>query len=325
MSANGEELAATLSSVVAPGPSAPAGVGALGGARSRHALSRLRALYELGKPNLSALVVITAVLGFYLASPEGHPLQWVRLISLVLGTALTAFGACALNMVLERDLDRQMLRTRGRPIPSGRVTAEQALLYSGASFASGFGILALGAGLIPALLSALTLVVYGLIYTPLKRRGPVAIAVGAIPGAIPPVMGWAAVTGEVGWGGLALFAILFCWQFPHFLALAFMYREDYARAGFRFLAEGDEDGAVTGRQIAIGCAVLLLCSLVPALLGLTGHLYLLGALVAGALFLAAGIGVARRSSLANARRAFFASITYLPALLALLVLDRLLS
>lgn len=283
--------------------------------------ARVRAFYELGKPNLSTLVVITSVLGFYLASSGS--LAWVPLVFLVAGTALTAAGACALNMYIERDLDRVMLRTRSRPIPSGRVSPEAALAFSLLSFSSGFGVLWVACGVYPAALSLVTALIYGFVYTPLKRRGPISIWIGAIPGAIPPVMGWSAVTGEIGAGGLALFAILFAWQFPHFLALAYMYREDYARAGFRFLPEGDHDGRLAGRQIALGCVGLLLASLGPAVLGLTGPVYLAGALVAGLFFLAAGIRVARRSTLQNARRAFFASITYLPALLALLVLDRL--
>jgi protoheme IX farnesyltransferase len=286
---------------------------------------RLRAYHELAKPNLSALVVVTAVLGFYLATPPGAGLDASRLAWLAIGTALTSAGACASNMVLERDLDRAMLRTRVRPIPSGRLGAEQALAFAVTAFVAGFAVLLLGTGLVPAALALFTALVYALVYTPLKRRGPVSIWVGAVPGAVPPVMGWAAVTGEVGAGGLALFAILFAWQFPHFLALAFMYRDDYARAGFRFLPEGDVDGARTGRHIALGCGLLLAASLGPALLGLTGPVYLAGALAAGLLFGAAGLRVARASNPRNARRAFLASIVYLPALLALLVLDRLLA
>jgi protoheme IX farnesyltransferase len=300
-----------------------AGSPALGVAPGLAALRlRARAYHELAKPNLSALVVVTAVLGHHLATPRGVDLDLSRLAWLAVGTALTSAGACASNMVLERDLDRAMLRTRVRPIPSGRLGAEQALSFAVTAFVTGFVVLLLGTGLVPALLALFTALVYAFVYTPLKRRGPLSIWVGAVPGAVPPVMGWASVTGEIGLGGLSLFAILFTWQLPHFLALAFMYRDDYARAGFRFLPPEDLDGARTGLHIALGCALLLVVSLGPAALGLTGPIYLVGAVLAGLLFGAAGLRVARDANPRNARRAFLASIVYLPALLALLVLDR---
>lgn len=283
---------------------------------------RARALYELGKPNLSLLVVVTSVLGYYLAA-QGRPFDWAKLVYLATGTALTAAGACGLNMYLERDLDARMYRTRGRPIPSGRVAPDQALAFAVVLFVWGWLQLLVFCGWYPALLSALTAGIYAFVYTPSKRWGPVSIWIGAIPGAIPPVMGWTSVQGELGAGGLALFAILATWQFPHFLSLAYMYQEDYARAGFRFLPRGDDEGKKTGLLIAVGCVALLLVSLAPTLLGLAGKVYLFGAMIAGLGFLWAGLRVARRCTLQRARGAFFASITYLPALLALLVLDRL--
>lgn len=285
--------------------------------------ARARAYYELGKPNLSGLVVVTAVLGYYLAVPDGGPFDWVRLVYLVMGTALTAAGACALNMVVERDLDARMLRTRGRPIPSGRVAPEHALLFAVVLLVWGALQLLVFCGWYPALLSVLTAAIYAFVYTPAKRKGPVSIWIGAIPGAIPPVMGWTTVQGQIGLGGAALFAILAAWQFPHFLSLAYMYQEDYGRAGFRFLPVDDPEGQKAGLQIALGCAVLLLVSLLPWALGLTGAVYGIGALLAGLGFGWAGLRVAQRCTLARARGSFFASITYLPALLALLVLDRL--
>lgn len=293
--------------------------------------ARARALYELGKPNLSGLVVISGVLGFYLGSGGARAFDWARCLHFAAGTALTAAGACALNMYLERDLDRQMRRTRGRPIPSGRVSAESALVFSVVTFCLGLAELAIFTGPIPALLSLATLLIYAFVYTPMKRRGPVSIWIGAIPGAIPPVMGHAAVQGEIGAGGLALFAILFTWQFPHFLALAWMYRDDYARAGFRFLPEAPrgggsasslDPGARTGRNIALGCLALITASVTPWLIGTAGVLYLVGALLAGAAFLLPCVRVALDPSNDRARAAFIASVTYLPMLLALLVLDR---
>ena len=284
--------------------------------------ARAQALYELSKPNLTGLVVVTSVLGFYLGLEPGTPLasvDWVKLVYLMMGTALTSAGACALNMYIERDLDARMRRTQQRPIPSGRLSADQALAFALIVFAWGFFDLLIFCGPYPALLALLTGLIYGFVYTPLKRRGPISIWVGAVPGAIPPVMGWAAVQGGLGLGGLSLFAVLFVWQFPHFLALAYMYREDYARAGFRFLPDDDRK---TGLHIVLGCAALLAASVLPAALGLVGRVYLVGALAFGVAFLAVGLQVLGGCTPKRARRVFFASIIYQPALLALLVLDR---
>ncbi len=284
--------------------------------------TRAQAYYELSKPNLSGLVVVTAVLGFYLGSePSGSlaSVDWVKLLYLMMGTALTSAGACSLNMYIERDIDARMRRTQTRPIPSGRLSAAQALAFSVVVFTWGFFDLLIFCGPYPALLALVTGLIYAFVYTPLKRKGPISIWVGAIPGAIPPLMGWAAVRGDLGWGGWSLFAVLFIWQFPHFLALAYMYREDYARAGFRFLSDEDQK---TGQQIVAGCLALLVASVLPVLLGLVGRVYLVGALVCGVAFLKVGLGVLRGCTPKRARAVFFASIIYQPALLALLVLDR---
>jgi protoheme IX farnesyltransferase len=287
-------------------------------------VDRARAFYELGKPNLSGLVVVTGILGFYLASPGFASIDWWRFLHLVAGTAMTAAGACAVNMYIERDLDAVMFRTRHRPIPSGRVSPREALIFAIAAFAVGFVELAIFCGAYPALLSLFTLLVYAFVYTPMKRKGPISIAIGAIPGAIPPVMGFATVRGELGLGGLALFAILFLWQFPHFLALAFMYRDDYARGGFRFLPEGAGAERKTGLAIAIGSALTIAASTLPVVLGLAGMIYLAGALLAGLAFLLPCVRAARKMTAGRARAAFIASVTYLPALLALMLLDRVL-
>jgi protoheme IX farnesyltransferase len=285
-------------------------------------LDRVRAFYELGKPNLSALVVITAIIGFELGSPRGATTDWWRFVHLVVGTGLTAIGACALNMFLERDLDRLMRRTRTRPVPSGRISPKTALTFSLVVFAIGFVDLLAFVGGYPALLSLLTLVIYAFIYTPAKRIGPISIVVGAIPGAIPPVMGWSAVRDQIGVGGAVLFAILFFWQFPHFLALAWMYKDDYARAGFRFLPSRDSEGKITGRLIAAGCAVLIMASAMPAILGMAGRIYLLGSIACGLAFFIPCVRLAKGATHPRARSAFIASVTYLPLLLALMLLDR---
>jgi protoheme IX farnesyltransferase len=277
----------------------------------------IRAFYELAKPNLSALVVVTSVLGFYLASGS----DWLQLAYLILGTALTAAGACAINMVIERDHDARMRRTQNRPIPSGRLGATESTVFAVLMFLLGFAYLAIFCGWLPAILSLASALIYAALYTPLKRRGPIAIWIGAITGAIPPVMGWATVTGEIGIGGAILFAILFAWQFPHFLALGFMYREDYRRAGFRFVSD---DSKRIGQQVAAGCVVLMAATLAPIAIGLLGTIYGIGASIAGGMFLLAGIRFALNATPSRARAAFFASITYLPVLLALMVLDRLL-
>lgn len=291
--------------------------------------AKLRALHELGKPNLSLLVVVTAVIGFFLATTDAESggttavAGWLRALMLVVGTGLTAMGACAANMCREAHLDARMARTRARPIPSGRVSDMEAFAYSIGTFLIGFSFLHVFCGPLPALLALATTLVYAFVYTPSKLYGPISVWVGAVPGAIPPVMGWATVTQEIGFGGLALFALLFTWQFPHFLALAFMYRSDYARAGFRFLPEGD-DGRRTGFHIGIGTASVVLASLAPAGLGLVGPVYLTLALLAGAGFMAAGLKASRGLTAKSARRAFFASILYLPVILVAIVLDRLL-
>ncbi len=302
-----------------PGPVSEA----IPGPRPTSGFARLRALHELGKPNLSLMVVVTAVIGFFLAGPVSadRPVGWLQGLMLVAGTALTAFGACAANMVRERDIDARMVRTRGRPLPAGRVQKEEALAYALGTTALGFALLYVFTGPIPAWLSLGTTALYVFVYTPSKLRGPVSVWIGAVPGAIPPVMGWATVTQDVGPGAMALFALLFTWQFPHFLALAYMYRADYARAGFRFLPEVDTERR-TGRHIGIGAAATVTASLSPFALGLTGPVYLGLAVLAGAAFLRPTLIAAGRLEAKTARRAFVASIIYLPVLLLSLVVDR---
>ncbi|HXR06794.1 MAG TPA: heme o synthase [Candidatus Acidoferrum sp.] len=277
-------------------------------------------LAELFKMRLTILVLLTTFVGFY-AGWRG-PMPGGLLFHTMLGTALLAAGASALNQLLEREYDAKMRRTQDRPLPSGRVTPEAALLIGGVCAGTGLIYLALTVNHLTALLGALTLVTYLLVYTPLKRVTTLNTAVGAIPGALPPLMGWTAARGEITGEGWSLFAILFFWQLPHFLAIAWMYREDYARGGFVMLPVVDPAGARTGRQALSHTLGLLPVSLCPFLFGLAGPVYLAGALALGAGFLWCAWGFARRISLAGARRLFYASILYLPLLLLLIVINK---
>lgn len=283
---------------------------------------RFRAYHELAKPGLVGLVILTGVLGFCLGAAKVQYLDVLDLLAFVIGTATTGAGACALNMYIEREADLRMHRTRSRPIPSGRIGSEEALAFALLNFAFGFLLMGWVCGGIPALLSLATAVIYAFVYTPMKRRGPVAIAVGAIPGAIPPVMGWAAATGTVELEALSLFALLFAWQFPHFLALAFMYRQDYARGGFHFLGS-DSTASRTGLAIAVGTVAAVVASLGPVAFGLAHVVYAAGALVAGLAFARVSYHAWKDLTARSARRVFLTSITYLPALLLLLVVDQL--
>ena len=273
-------------------------------------------LCELVKARLNTLMLVTTLAGFYMG--WRGPMDYLRLFNTLLGTALVAGGAAALNELIERDADAAMDRTRGRPLPAGRLSPDTALLIGAALAASGLLYLFYLVGPLPAALAALTLGTYLFAYTPLKRVTTLNTLVGAVPGALPPVIGWAAAHGRLGVEAWALFAILFCWQMPHFLAIAWMYREDYARGGFVMLPNLDTDGSSTGRQAVNYSFALLLVSLTPGLLGFAGHLYFFGAFVLGVgmIFYAARLQLA--PGRLHARQLFFASIIYLPLLLGLL-------
>ncbi len=281
----------------------------------------LRIYLELTKPRLTFLAIVTAVGGFFLAG-ESVPGTFVFLL---LGTALVGAGAGALNQYLEREADSRMERTRGRPLPSGRISPDAALAFGVACSTAGLAVLALGTNLLAAGLAAATLVSYLFIYTPLKPRTALCTLVGAIPGALPPLIGWAAARGELGLHAWSLFFILFLWQLPHFLAIAWTWREDYARAGFKMLPVLDPEGGSTGRQIVLYCLALIPVSLLPAVMGSFGWLYFLAALASGLAFLGCGLATARARSRPSARRLFFASILYLPVLLTTMTLDRMIS
>ncbi|MBT3266925.1 protoheme IX farnesyltransferase [Candidatus Poribacteria bacterium] len=281
---------------------------------------RLADFYELTKPRIAMLVVLTAVVG-YLAGSTGAT-GWPTLAHLAIGTAMCAGAAGILNQVLERDIDARMRRTLTRPIPAGRISAGEGAAFGlAAAFGSCLYLLVF-VGWLTALLAVCTLVSYLLVYTPLKRITPLNTIVGAVPGALPPVGGWAAARGDIGLEAVSLFAILFLWQLPHFLAIAWMYREDYARAGLAMLPVVDTGGKATGRHVTLFTLALAPISLAPAVFGSSGSLYMVGALVLGLAFLTVGVRMARTRTASAARHLLLASVVYLPLLLGLLVVDR---
>lgn len=274
----------------------------------------------LTKARITALVLVTAATGYVLGTPG--PIGATGLLALLLGVGMASAGAAALNQFYEREADGRMRRTASRPVPAGRISPRAALAAGCLLSAAGVAWLAIAVNPLTGFLGLLTVVLYIAVYTPLKPRTPLNTLVGAIPGAIPPVLGWTAATGSVGLGGWALFSILFLWQLPHFLAIAWMFREDYARGGFPMLPVVDPGGASTGRQAALYNLALIPVSLTPTLLGLAGGIYFFGALLLGVLFLACGVAMAIDRGGRSARRLLLASVTYLPILLVLLVLDR---
>ena len=284
--------------------------------------SRLRDFYELTKPRMNLLVVITTLVGFFMAAKNTAILNWALLAHVIFGTALTAAGASVLNQYVERDLDRLMPRTANRPLPTGRIQAIEALSLGVAFSAVGVLYLAIFVNPLTALLGAATLGSYVWVYTPMKRVTTLCTIVGAIPGAIPPMMGFTALNGQISAKALALFGILFLWQMPHFLAIAVMYKDDYAAGGFKMLPCVDPDLRATGRQIVVYALALIPVSLMPFGLRMAGVAYLGGAIILGGIFLSFGILAAMSRSRNDARKLFFVSIIYLPLLLGLLMLDK---
>jgi len=275
---------------------------------------------ELTKPRITWLILVCTGIGFWFGSAEPG-MTWA-LWHTLLGTALLASGTAALNQWWEREADARMRRTARRPIPSGKISPRRALLFGVLLSLAGFLELWRGVNLFSALLGLFTLLSYLFLYTPLKQVSPLSTAVGAVPGAMPPVIGYAAAGGRLDWEGLALFAILFLWQFPHFDAIAWMYREDYARAGIRMLPVVQPDGEATARRM-VACSLLLIpTSLVPGLLGMAGAWYVGGAVLLGAVFARAAWRVARERSTVRARQVLLTSVFYLPALFALMLADR---
>jgi len=276
---------------------------------------------DLVKARLTTLVLLTTLVGFYLG--WNGVMNFVLMFNTLAATALVAAGASALNQWLERDYDAKMRRTQTRPLPSGRLQPATVAIFGGVCSVAGLIYLALAVNLLTSVIGAVTLVSYLFIYTPLKRVTWLNTAIGAVPGALPPLMGWTAARGELSSEGWALFAILFFWQLPHFFAIAWIYKDEYAKAGFKMLPGIDPDGQRTAQQAVSNTLALLAVSLFPFVFKMAGTLYLAGALVLGAGFLWGAIQFSRQLTLARARQLFFASIIYLPLLLALMVWDKL--
>jgi protoheme IX farnesyltransferase len=282
---------------------------------------RVADFLALTKPRLNSLVVVTAGIGYYLGAAGN--LHLTTLLQAVTGIALVAGGAAGLNQLYERDTDSLMFRTRMRPLAAQRLTAGEALVFSLTIVVIGLGILAAASNLLAALLALLTVVSYNVIYTPMKRRSQLATLVGAVPGALPPMIGWVAARGALTPEAWALFAIVFVWQIPHFMAIAWLYRADFGRAGFPLLPVVEPTGVSTARQAVLFSLVLVPLSLVPYFLKMTGPAYAFGAAAGsvGLLWLAISFALKRTDD--RARLLFLGSITYLPLLWGMLILDRL--
>ena len=284
------------------------------------ARERMAAYLELTKPRITFLIVLTSAAGFALAS--GTRVDYAALFRSMLGIALLSSGIATINQYIERDLDALMRRTAARPLPSGRLLPWEALMF-------GISLIGLAEIYLLLLVNPLTAVLgltvvagYLFGYTPLKTRTSLSTMVGAFPGAVPPLIGWAAARGTVGLEAWVLFAIMFLWQFPHFLAIAWMYREDYARAGILMLPVVEPDGRVTAQQIVVYTVLLLPVSLLPTALGIAGKVYFYGAIFLGLLFLYSSVRAAFSKSRQEARRLLLASVIYLPLLFILMVLNR---
>lgn len=282
--------------------------------------SQLSDYFELTKPGVTFMVIISTAAGFYLGSHGSFDV--LMFLFTMLGSWLVAGGTNALNQLVESEIDAKMKRTLKRPLPAGRLTRNQVKIFGIAISIAGIAILTLAVNPLTGFLAALTLASYIFIYTPLKRKSSISTFVGAIPGAIPPMGGWAAASGHLGIEAWILFAILFFWQLPHFFAIAWIYRADYARGGFPVLPVLDEKGSQTGLHIIVNCLALLSVSLLPTLLGLTGSVYFFGALLLGILFLLSGVRVALNKTNRYAKQLLHASIIYLPLLLSLMTFDK---
>jgi len=280
----------------------------------------MRDFLELTKPRITLLILICTAVGYFFGSPNAF--HFAGLIHVLLGTALMASGTAALNQWYEADSDAKMRRTSKRPLAAGRMKRIHGLVFGVLLSTAGFADLWFGTNALAAALGLFTLATYIFLYTPLKRRSAVCTTVGALPGAMPPLIGYAAASGVLDAGALALFLILFVWQFPHFYAIAWMYREDYARGGIRMLPVIEPDGESTARRI-VACSLLLIpISLVPRLLGMTGSIYAAAAILAGLVLLYYGVRLGRERTLVGARHVLLASVLYLPVLLGVMVLDR---
>lgn len=283
--------------------------------------SKLWSYVVLTKPDVTFLVVITTVAGFYLGSTGA--IDWGLMLNTLFATMLVAGGTAALNQYVEREMDAVMRRTAGRPLPSGTLQPRDAVIFGVSTIVAGGLWLALAVNGLSALVALATSVLYLGLYTPLKTRTPLATAVGAIPGALPPLIGWAAARGSLSLGGWVLFAILFFWQFPHFMAIAWMYREDYARAGIKMLPVVHPKGDSTFRQIVMTSAILVWVSALPTVIGMTGISYFFAALALGMLLLQVSLWANRRRTNARAKWLMHATVAHIPILLCWMIADRL--
>src|SRR5256886_5154221 len=277
-------------------------------------------LVELVKARLTLLVLLTTAVGFYLGA-DG-PIHLAALLHTVFGTAAAAAGAAALNQWWEYKLDAMMERTRSRPVPAGRMRPREAIIFGSALSIFGVAYLAFVSNALSAVLAAITIIVYIFAYTPLKRVSTFNTALGAVPGALPPMIGWAAARGTLNVGAWMLFAILFFWQLPHFFAIAWMYRDDYARAGFQMISSDDPTGARSASQSVFFCMILFVVAGLPAFLGIATVFYLLAELILGGVFIAVAMRFLKTRTRSDARRLFITSIIYLPLLLGALVLSK---
>lgn len=284
-------------------------------------MERPWAYVTLTKPDVTFLVVITTVAGFYLASSGS--IAWALLLNTLFGTTLVAGGTAALNQYIERDRDALMRRTVQRPLPAGVLQPAEVLRFGVGAILLGAFWLALAANFLAAFLGLVTSIVYLGVYTPLKTRTTLATAIGALPGALPPLIGWAAARGSLSLGAWILFGILFFWQFPHFQAIAWMYREDYSRAGIRMLPTVDPAGDATFRQIVATSAILVPVSLLPSVIGMAGIRYFFGALILGMLMLQVSLWASRLRSNVRAKWLMHATVAYIPLLLTWMILDKL--
>ncbi len=277
-------------------------------------------LAELVKARLTLLVLLTTAVGYYAGAET--PIKLGGFFNVMFGTALAAAAAAALNQFWERRLDGLMVRTKSRPLPAGRMQARDALIFGIVLGIGGVVYLAIACNILSAVLAALTVAIYVLAYTPLKTVSTANTLVGAIPGALPPMIGWAAACGRIDAGAWSLFALMFFWQLPHFFAIAWMFREDYSRAGFRMISSDDPSGEKSASQSVFFCILLLIVAGLPAFVGLTTLTYLIGELILGAAFIVVAMQFLRTPNQAKARQLFFASIIYLPLLLLDLVLTK---
>ncbi len=289
----------------------------------------MRDYIELTKPRITWLILMSTGIGYFFGLPRGAnwweflgSIPLLSLLHTMIGTALLASGTAALNQWYEREADRKMRRTAMRPLPSGRMTATSALVFGAALSVAGFLDLWLGVNLLSGLAGAFTLASYLFLYTPMKQRTWWSTTVGAIPGAMPPLIGYAAAAGAISREALVLAAILFLWQFPHFYSIAWMYKEDYARAGIRMLPVVEPDGRSTARQIVLYGMALIPVSLMPGVLGMSGRVYLVGAFLLGLWFLYSGVRVALERSHVRARNVLMTSVIYLPLIYGLMLIDR---